>query len=266
MPTAVPEIQLLQASIDKEGESHFRFLIDNKSIKYIVTDAGLYSVDDMCFAPALIPLLPVFPTGNWNDGHIARNSGTGQPCFARVTRKQLPSVSHSWHATRVDYLELAMQKKLRSKVYEATSARFDSTVVAKFARFFWEIPFLNAETVAYQWIEGRGIAPEFLGHLTEEGRVIGFLMERITDGHHASPKDLSSCQEILSKLHRLGIKHGDINKHNFIIHDGRANLLDFECARKCEDREILGEEFEMLAERLGDTSGRGGSEVVDSGS
>lgn len=69
MPTAVPKIQLVQASIDEEDESHI------------------------------------------------------------------------WHATRVDYLELAMGKKLRSSVYKATSARFNSTIVVKFARFPGRYPF-----------------------------------------------------------------------------------------------------------------------------
>lgn len=36
-----------------------------------------------------------------------------------------------------------------------------------------------AETTAYEWIHGTGIGPAFLGHITEAGRVIGFLMEYI---------------------------------------------------------------------------------------
>lgn len=65
-------------------------------------------------------------------------------------------------------------EKLRTGVYEVTCPRFDTFVVAKFARFEWEIQYLENETVAYEWIDGRKIGPRFLGHLTEGDRVIGF--------------------------------------------------------------------------------------------
>ena len=76
---------------------------------------------------------------------------------------------------------------------------------------------LHLTFVPYEWIDGHQIGPEFLGHLTEEGRVIGFLIERVFDCRHATPEDLSLCQHTLAKLHKLGIKHGDTNKHNFLI-------------------------------------------------
>ena len=97
----------------------------------------------------------------------------------------------------------------------------------------------------------------FLGLLTEEGRIIGFIIERLTDAHHASPTELRLCQVALSKLHNLGILHGDVNKHNFLVKDGRAILIDFECARATEDKSALREEMECLLDELGDTSGRG---------
>jgi hypothetical protein len=45
-------------------------------------------------------------------------------------------------------------------------------MVAKLAQFAWEIPQLDAERSAYQRFENCGISPNFLGHLSEEGRVI----------------------------------------------------------------------------------------------
>lgn len=104
-----------------------------------------------------------------------------------------------------------MGGKLRSNVYEATCSRFESTVVVKFARFDYEIWQLDAETTANEWIDSHGIGPKFLGHLTEEGRVIGFIVERITEFRDATPDDLTLCQQTLSKIHDLGIKHVDIN-------------------------------------------------------
>ncbi|KAJ5207512.1 hypothetical protein N7491_001859 [Penicillium cf. griseofulvum] len=95
-------------------------------------------------------------------------------------------------------------------------------------RFDWEIQYLENETTAYEWIEGYDIGPRFLGHLTEDGRVIGFLMERIRDARHAGPQDLESCREVLSRLHCLGIHHGDTNRFNFLIRDSQAVLIDFD--------------------------------------
>ena len=164
-----------------------------------------------------------------------------------------------WHPTHLDHLELTFGTKLRSGVYEATSPRFPVTVVAKFARFAWEIDAIENESAAYQWIDGYRIGPSFLGHISEEGRIIGFIMEKIENARHAGPEDLTLCHKTLSKLHKLGIVHGDVNKHNFLVRDGHATLIDFECAQKCEDGSASKQELGCLVEELRDTSGRGGS-------
>ena len=102
-------------------------------------------------------------------------------------------------------------------------------------------------------------------HVTEEGRVIGFTMERIINCRHATPEDLALYQQRVSKSHLLSIKHGDINKHSFLIHDDRATLIDFDCALHCDNAEVLEEKFRGLEKELNDTSGRGGR-VVETGS
>jgi len=259
MANGTLNIQVLQASVDPDDESHFRILVGGKFIKYLTVDTGLYSPDDMCFAPSLIPLLPPLPLGDWNVGHISKDPTHGRPYFATATKIPLRKITHIWHASQIDYLELKMGRKLRSNVYEATSPRFNSTIIAKFARFSWEIPYLDSETAAYEWINGHQIGPEFLGHLIEEGRVIGFLVERVLDCRHATPEDLAPCQHTLAKLHKLGIKHGDINKHNFLIRNGKATLIDFDSAEQCDHPKLLGDEFQMLEQQLLDDSGRGGS-------
>ncbi|KAL5365164.1 glycoside hydrolase superfamily [Aspergillus floccosus] len=121
---------------------------------------------------------------------------------------------------------------------------FDNAVVAKFARFPWEIQYIENETAAYQWISGHGIGPQFLGHLTEHGRVIGFLMEYIPNARHASAQDITICKDVLSQLHELGIRHCDINRFNFIVHDVRV------------------QELEGLAASLEDPSRRGGGGLL----
>ncbi|RFU77949.1 alpha-galactosidase a precursor [Trichoderma arundinaceum] len=179
-------IQVLQASVDPEGESEFRLFVNNKFVKYITMDGGLYDSD--------------------NKGHVSRNPTTGDAHFAAVSKARLPGITKLWHPTRIDHLELRMGRKLRSNVYEATCSRFSSTIIAKLARFPWEVPQLEKETTAYEWIDSHEIGPAFLGHLIEEGRVIGFIMARITDCRHATPDDFRLCCLALSKLHRLGIR------------------------------------------------------------
>ena len=110
-----------------------------------------------------------------------------------------------------------MGRKLRPNVYETTCTQLSPTpVIAKLARFPWEVALLAAETAAYEWIKGHEIDLAFFGHLTEEGRTIGFLVARIGDGagsgvRHASEDDLPLCRAVLQKLHSMSIKHGDTN-------------------------------------------------------
>ena len=228
MANLLPTIRLLQASADTETESEFRLLVDDRFVKYLTIDAGIYDCDDMCFGPSLLSLLPPLPPGDWNTCHISRNFQTNEPHFSAGSKVELRGVTTTWHDTFVDHLSLREARFLRSNVYEVTCPGFESTIIAKFARFEWEIGYLAAETQTYEWIEGQDIGPRFLGHLTEEGRVIGFLISHVTDGRHASPEDYPLCHFALSRLHNLGIKHGDINKHNFLIHDGKATLIDFD--------------------------------------
>ncbi|KAJ5124874.1 uncharacterized protein N7515_008699 [Penicillium bovifimosum] len=209
-------IELLQAEADENDQSYFRLLINGR-IKYITIDPYLYSVEDMCFGPSLISLPPPpLPTGEWNLGLVAKNEN-GQPHFASATQTAFPSVQNVWHETSVEYTELEVGEKLRTGIYEIKCHLFDEPVVIKFARLDWEIQYLENETTAYQWIEGYDIGPRFLGHLTEDGRVIGFMMERIKDARHAGPQDLEACTEVLSRLHGLGIHHGDTNRFNFLV-------------------------------------------------
>ncbi|KAH7398263.1 alpha-galactosidase A precursor [Pyrenochaeta sp. MPI-SDFR-AT-0127] len=236
MTDTVLDIQVLQASVDPEDQSEFRILVNRKIVKYLTIDPGLYDVDDMCFGPSLTSMIP-----------------------------SLPAVTHLWHPLQVDHLELHLGRKLRSNFYEATCPRFNSTIIAKFARFAWEIPQLDAETSAYQWIENAQIGPKFLGHISEEGRIVGFIVERISSCHHATPEDLALCQQTLLRLHKLRIKHGDINKHNFLMHDKNATLIDFDHATQNNDANTLGEEFRMLQAELEETSGRGGRIVEING-
>lgn len=212
----------------------------------------------MCFGPSLAAILPDFPTSDWNDGLVDKHPATGEPYFARAVRTSFPGVKNTWHSVFVDYMDLEEKEKLRGGVYEVKCAQFKENIVAKFARFHWEIGYMEGETCAYQLIEGSGIGPRFLGHLTEDGRVIGFLIERIANARHAGPGELEICRRTLGRLHALGLKHGDVNRFNFLVRDEEAILIDFDTTRKCDDSDLLAEELQALEEALATKSARGG--------
>ncbi|GAB1211934.1 hypothetical protein ATERTT37_001058 [Aspergillus terreus] len=74
--------------------------------------------------------------------------------------------------------------------------------------------------------------------------------------------EVRCASEVLSRLHALGIRHGDINRFNFLVQDSKATLIDFDTARKCDDRKVLLQELEGLPASLEDLSYRGGGGLL----
>ncbi|KAF2155226.1 hypothetical protein K461DRAFT_266525 [Myriangium duriaei CBS 260.36] len=130
-------------------------------------------------------------------------------------------------------------------------------MIAKIARFEWEIPRIEQETKAYQLLQGSGLAPRFLAHIHEEGRIMGFLLEMI-EGRSASIEDLGACEIALKKLHRMGSVHGDVNRYNFLITKDGVKLIDFERLQENAGLEAMSKEMRDLRSGLVDESGRGG--------
>ena len=252
-------VEILNQEIDREGNtpSYYRMLVDKQHFKYITIDPNIYDADDLCFPPMLLEKLPPFPDGDWNYGHISQTPDSPTPSFVETYRKSFPSITSLWHEKSYDYLSLKIGERLRANVYMAASPQFEKPVIAKFARFGWEIGYYAAETRVYSWIDGHDIGPKFLRHLTEEGRVIDFLLEYV-EGYHASISDLPSCKAVVERLHGLGILHKDLNKHNFLISEKGAVLIDLETAVRSNDTAALEAEIKGLEGQLLDQSGIGG--------
>jgi hypothetical protein len=105
MTDAIPDIQLLQVSVNPEDQSEFRVLVDKTFIKYLTIDTGIYDVDNMCVAPSLISMLPPLRSGDWNQGHISRDTSYGRLYFAGATKAQFSGITKVWHPLQIDYLE-----------------------------------------------------------------------------------------------------------------------------------------------------------------
>jgi predicted Ser/Thr protein kinase len=267
----VHDIKLLQASTDPDDISEFRLLVDDQHIKYVTVDPYIFDAIDLVFEPTLIDILqPLLPAGEWNHARIFQATSPGKSSNGNIEIQVEPSIQmlngirEILHSLQIDYLEMDVSSRLRSNVYEAKSSKFPGQFVVKFARFDYEITRLEHETVAYKWIDGHSIGPRFLGHVTEHGRVIGFAMSKIENARHATLDDLDICRQALRRLHALGIKHGDTNKHNFLIHSQGVTLIDFDFANQNATEAELNKELLGLEQEFADASGKGGvGDLID---
>jgi predicted Ser/Thr protein kinase len=233
-------------------ESEYRILLGDQ-VKYFLVDPGTYDYEVLSFPPDFLDQLPELPPGDWTQARVFRQSGDRNPSIL-VLSNTLAGIRESWHPNLIDVLSVPRKDSIKARVH---NANYDSKeVVAKIARFEFEIPLAQNETLAYEAIDGHGIGPAFLGHLTEHGRIMGFLIEKI-EGRHAGIADLEACQKVVRRLHSLNILHGDLNRHNFIVSSAGVTLIDFEKASSNCCKEAMENEIQELAAHLTDESGRG---------
>ncbi|EKJ75766.1 hypothetical protein FPSE_03946 [Fusarium pseudograminearum CS3096] len=249
-----PVVLSMEVHDDDSFESYYRLRLGTR-VKYVTTSPGTFDRDTLSFP---VPSLPCFPDNEeWTIAHLSRDETSGE-LKTSVSSTTRPGI-HQWHQTRIDCLDLEKTKSLTPMVFETVSHSIlpSDTMIAKIARFEWEMPRIEQETRAYQLLEGSGLAPRFLGHIHENGRVMGFLLEKL-EGRSASFQDLDACETALGKLHELGLLHGDVNRYNFLVTEEGIKLLEFELAEENASPESMCEELEHLRVELVDESGRGG--------
>lgn len=259
-PAMQPIILSMEVDDDDAFESEYRLRIGNQ-VKYLVIAPGTFDRDTLSLPLESLPRLPC--NEEWTVAFISRDKTSGD-LKTSVLNRTLAGVKGQWHHIKVDCLELEKIKQLTAMTFEAVSHSilpaalpYPATIIAKMARFEWEVPRIEQETRAYQLLEGSGLAPRFLAHVYENGRVMGFLLEKIK-GRFASFHDLSICEAALGKLHKRGLVHGDVNRYNFLVTEEGVKLLDFERLREDADPESMSEELKNLRAELIDESGRGG--------
>jgi serine/threonine protein kinase len=243
-----PAFCLSMESSDREGLYRFS---TNNTIFYVEAhpEADIDEVD-MGFPPAILAILdstPRPPECNWAD--IRENN------CVQWSIKSLKGVNETWHHEYIDLRDLDPVKCLRLRVWQV---RYRGVLcIAKIARFEFEVRWVERETLVYRTIDGKSIGPKFLGHLMEEGRVMGFLLEYIPDARAARPGDLATCSTVLRKLHDLNVLHTDINIYNFLIREnGVALMCDFEDCQLDVDSTALQVEEEDLTTKIHDDIGQ----------
>lgn len=251
-----PTILSMEVDDENSFESEYRVRVGNQ-IKYLVIAPGTFDRDTLSFPIQSLSSLPY--DKEWTVAHIARDETSSQLRIS-TSNRTLAGVKCQWHHTRVNCLDLEKTKQLTAMTFEAIvhSTILPSVpIIAKIARFEWEIPRIEQETKAYQLLQGSGLTPRFLGHIHENGRVMGFLLEKI-QGRPASLQDLSCCKTALEKLHKFGFVHGDINRYNFLITEEGVKLLDFESLSENASPDLMHKELNNLHAELAEGSGRGG--------
>ncbi|KAK1990589.1 alpha-galactosidase A [Colletotrichum falcatum] len=255
-----PIILSMEVDDDNSFESEYRIRIENQ-VKYLVISPGTFDRDTLSFPLQSLPHLPY--NEEWTVAKISRDRASGD-LRTSLSNRTLAGVKCQWHSTKVDCLELEKTQQLTAMAFEASSHSTlpinhtsQATMIAKIARFEWELPRIEQETRAYQLLEGCRLAPRFLAHVHENGRIIGFLLEKI-EGRSASFQDLRICETALGELYKRRLIHGDVNRYNFIVTEKGVKLIDFENFQENASSELMSEELRKLHVELADESGRGG--------
>ncbi|XXG95660.1 hypothetical protein Hte_001929 [Hypoxylon texense] len=266
----IPNAQVLAVHLHLfSDEVDLRVLVDNvvegktqQSIKYVKLlvsswpDQGDVS-------------LPVLPPGDWNEAtmKLDEKASAYDPEYRFMP---LPGLSDVWHPVKIDYLDLKKVKNLKTVsrtrrlekgdfLQVVTHPVFSNPVLMKISSFpdQFEHAYSDNEVAIYKQIEGLGIAPRFLGHVTEHGRVIGFLLEYLDDATTVSEiwneETENACRASLEKLHSTGIAHRDAHRGNCLIRkDGSAVLIDFEISTN----DVNDDMFTLDLDTIGYTSPR----------
>jgi predicted Ser/Thr protein kinase len=228
---------------------------------YMSIQYGTFDDQTMCMPEALSLQLPTPSEASWCSLEVSRSETTGK-VEMHASSEPLAPIEPTWHTNLVDYFTLEPLNKFNRRVREVRYR--GRSAIAKIARFPWEIRQIANESTSY-WMateeQARAglepVTPTVLGQLHENGRVIGLLFEKIA-GRPADVHDLEACEVALRQLHDIGIEHGDLNRHNFIVDDvtGKAYIIDLERARNLRPDTVQRERNCLLSE-LAKNTGRG---------
>ncbi|KAI1485185.1 hypothetical protein F5X96DRAFT_674888 [Biscogniauxia mediterranea] len=220
-----------------------RFLVNGNTVKYGLIYIGAYH--DGWYKPDQVDtvVLPDLPE-EWTWVCICAHHETGEP-FVLNYHNNPPEREEVavWHSTSFEYTDIEKIHQIRmdkqrkeDRMWIVQHPSMDKRCLMKIAEVPKLMDFVKRETDAYRVLEGSGIAPQFMGHVTEQGRVVGILVEWIEDAVKPELElDMEMVLDALSSLHERGIVHKDPHMGNFLIKDNRVYIIDFEYARQTSD-------------------------------
>jgi len=252
------DLEILNQEIDPDDVSGIYRIRAGRRVHYLNIEGNVFDKDTLCRPYLLIPNLPDFPDSDWTKMEIRRKEDGS--LATKISWDALEAVGAVWHPNIVEVLSLPKIKNYKPSVNEVLYC--GRPAICKIARFEWNIPRMDNETRVYSVIEEYrhdwiAVAPAFLGHVAENGRVMGILLEKL-NGDFASIDDLVVCEKTISTLHAMNVIHGDPNRYNFMIDrvKGDVRLMDFEHAEPYEAAKAP-EELQSLWSELEETTGRG---------
>ncbi|KAF0642223.1 hypothetical protein NXS19_008448 [Fusarium pseudograminearum] len=231
MPPTDPVILDLEIDERNLPSSRYRLRVGNQ-VKYLTVSPGTFDRDTLESPLKFFPRLLVGE--EWTVARFSRNKSSGDLNIS-ASNRTLPGVDRLWHHTRVscfDLEEIAVFTPTVREVVDRSMPLPRNTMIATMARFEQELPSIKKETRAYQLLEGSGLAPRFLGHIHENGRVVGYLRDKL-EGRPASLHDLDGCEAALGRLHDLEILIGDVSRGNFLITEQGVKFQNF---KRLEER------------------------------
>lgn len=78
------EVELLDVSADDGEISDLRILVDQRHIKHLTVDPGVYDERMIYSSTSLEAALPPLPQGQWNCAHISSDPTIWRPYFSSV--------------------------------------------------------------------------------------------------------------------------------------------------------------------------------------
>ena len=259
---------LLSLDLD-EGSFLYRIRRDRRVLYILVEETSILCRYDRSYGPAIIKKLSsIYHEWHNNDWTTLTIHGETDGIYQTSTDEFKP---HSLKDSdlmnnykRFDVVDLEIICKHKPQVCVVLNPQLDGgRGILKTANFPHELDYIKREILAYRWLEGSILAPKVLGYASEGERIIGLLIEEI-DGRTPELKDLRACQTALTKLHALGILHGDVNKYNILISKEGPMFVDFESAIMTTEEAKMGKmkelqtiEFASLRDKLLDDTGEG---------
>ncbi|KAI5924345.1 hypothetical protein F4810DRAFT_709680 [Camillea tinctor] len=254
-----PHVEILAAlpGYGEEGNMvRVRFLCDGTSVKYGLIYMDAFHEEWYRASRVNSVILPDLPE-EWTWVCICLNKETGMPFVLNYHNDPIQCEDiAAWHPMAFEYTEIAKIEQIRvdrgrkeDRMWIVQHPSADKRCLMKIA----EIPELmghtKRETEIYKDLEGADIAPQFMGHVMEQGRIVGFLVEWIEDAEEPVLEfDTDLLADALSKLHARGILHKDIHAGNFLIKDNRAYIIDFEYSDWSNKDEDFDEEIDQIYE------------------